>query len=78
MFGLHHKEVIMNLDSKHKWSIAVLFGVLAFTAFILTDHSIAAFTALGGTFIGLAGWYHKANVDEHKIYNRGDTNERKE
>lgn len=57
------------MEGKHKWSIAVLFGTLAFVAFILTDHSVAAYTALGGTFIGLAGWYHKANVDEHSIKN---------
>jgi membrane associated rhomboid family serine protease len=42
--------------------VCVFFGILAFVSFILTDHSVAAFTALGGTLVGLAGWYHNANV----------------
>ena len=57
-----------------KYSIAVLFGVLLFVAFVLSPKDISCLTALGGGFVGLAGWFHQANIKEHKIKNGGDNN----
>ncbi len=54
-----------------KWLVCLFFGALAFVAFLFTDHSATAFGALGGTLIGLAGWYHQANV-KSKQYKPGD------
>jgi drug/metabolite transporter (DMT)-like permease len=44
----------------------MFFGILAFIGFIFTDHSVTAYTALGGALVGLAGWYHNANVKAKK------------
>lgn len=52
---------------KRKWLVCIFFGVLVFAGFIFTDHSVAAYTALGGALVGLAGWYHQANVKAKRI-----------
>lgn len=57
-----------------KLFLAVLFGVLAFVAFFFTTKEVSFYTALVGVLIGLAGWYNKSNVDEHRV-NGGKKNE---
>lgn len=56
-----------------KLFLAVLFGTFAFVAFFFTPKDVSFYTALVGVLIGLAGWYHQANIQEHKI-NGGDRN----
>jgi len=51
---------------QRKWLVCMFFGILAFVGFIFTDHSVTAYTALGGALVGLAGWYHNANVKAKK------------
>ena len=50
-----------------KLSLAVLFGVFAFVGFFFTTKEISFYTALVGALVGLAGWYHQANTQVHKM-----------
>lgn len=60
---------------QRKLFLAVLFGVFAFTAFFFTLKDVSFYTALVGTLVALAGWYHQANIQEHKAMNGGRNNE---
>ncbi|GAG76938.1 unnamed protein product, partial [marine sediment metagenome] len=36
-------------------------------AFLLTPKDVSFYTALVGALVGIAGWYHQANIQEHKV-----------
>ena len=54
-----------------KLFIAILFGLLGFNAFFWTPKDMGCYTALLGALVGLAGWFHSSNIQEHKIANGG-------
>lgn len=51
---------------KRKLLVVILFGVFTLTAFLFTPHDVACYTAFVGALVGLAGWFHQANVQVHK------------
>ena len=50
-----------------KLFLAVLFGTFAFVAFFFTPKDVGFYTALVVALGGLAGWYHRANIQEHRV-----------
>ena len=54
-----------------KLFLAVLFGLFCFVGYMFTTKEVSFYTALVGALVGLAGWYHQANIQEHRVMNGG-------